>query len=114
VQQFWVCHPSVEGHHLSVLLLEGFRLHVIEHTYVTQDLLDTFCRPSMEGKTLNAYFHMEVPTNRASVCLQLPRLDQEGGGTHVHRASPESKVTLLWIVEASEEDFRLVGGGGTP
>jgi hypothetical protein len=58
-QDIRILHPSKEGEDGSVLLPECCGLHVIKDTDVPKNMTDTFCRPGMERKVLNANLGME-------------------------------------------------------
>jgi hypothetical protein len=50
-------------------------LHVVEHTYVTENLPGPLRRPSVVRQPLNGDFVVKEPVRRSAAFLQLPWLN---------------------------------------
>jgi hypothetical protein len=101
-----ICHPGVEREHLCVPAAEGVGLHVVEHAHVAEDLLDVFSRPGVKRHRLNTNLDMKEPASLSIDALQVPRLDDEGGSTHMDSTGTQRGVTLLRVVEEDQEVLR--------
>jgi hypothetical protein len=66
-EEIRILHPSMEGEELSVVLVKGWVLHVVEDDHIAKNLLNPFNGPSMQRKMLNANFDMKEPIWRMSV-----------------------------------------------
>jgi hypothetical protein len=81
---------------------------VIENANVTQYLLNSLLRPSMNGEPLNADYGVITPANLPGVRLEEPRLYQEHSRADEYRTRAQSRAALVRVVKPNEEVLRFV------